>query len=174
MSPRHQHYFLNDGTVYMIHYGDPASYVKGYHDQVAYLVKGVRKAIDGILANSPEPPIILLQSDHGSGLGLFPFSLERTDLPERMSILSAYYFPGGKRQGLHDEITPVNSFRVLFNNYFEANLPTLPDESYFSSWVEPQKFSRVTDKVKGQTYHGPPPPPSTNLPDGRNPFAGSF
>src|SRR5438552_8790363 len=123
--------------------------------------------IDGILANSSEPPIIILQSDHGSGMGLSTQSAEHTDLRERMSILNAYYLPGPGRAALYQGISPVNSFRVVFNAYFGAGLDLLPDRSYFSTWDDPFQFIDVTDRVRpaadtGRVSSPPllsPPPP---------------
>jgi hypothetical protein len=92
--------------------------------------------------------VIILQSDHGSGLGLSTQSLEQTDLRERMSILNAYYLPGPGRQALYPSISPVNTFRVLFNAYFGAGLDLLPDRSYFSTWDEPFKFIDVSRSVR--------------------------
>ena len=113
------------------------------------MVKRTERAIDAILANSAEPPIIVLQSDHGSGMHLDMESAEKTDHRERMGILGAVYLPGGRREGLSDAITPVNIFRVVFNNEFGTKLPLLPAESYYSTWPRPFDFVRVTDKVRG-------------------------
>ena len=52
-----------------------------------------------------------------------------------MSILNAYYFPGGRYEGLYQDISPVNSFRVVLNTFFGAKLPLLPDRSFFSTWT---------------------------------------
>ena len=62
-----------------------------------------------------------------------------------MSILNAYYFPGGRYEGLYQEISPVNSFRVVLNTFFGAKLPLLPDRSFFSTWTDPYRFIDVTD-----------------------------
>jgi hypothetical protein len=150
VSRRDLKYYLNDGSIYQSYYGDANSYVRGYRQEVAYLTKVVEKAIAGILENSPEPPIIVLQSDHGSGLRLDMTSAEKTDHHERMSILNAFYLPDGKREGLRQDMTPVNTFRMIFNNYFGTQLPFLADESYYSSWGSPQHFVRVTDEALGK------------------------
>jgi hypothetical protein len=34
--------------------------------------------------------------------------------------------------GVHDRISPVNAFRVVFDAYFDAQLPLLPDRTYLS------------------------------------------
>jgi hypothetical protein len=127
---------------------DADGYRRYYRDQAAYLTCRIRATIDRILAESPEPPIIIIQSDHGSELNLDMMSVENTDLHERMSILNAYSFPGGRYEGLYDSISPVNSFRVVLNTFFGARLPLLPDKSYFSTWPDPYRFIDVTRSVR--------------------------
>ncbi|MHC5537918.1 hypothetical protein ACYOEI_06770 [Singulisphaera rosea] len=147
ISPHGTQFYLSDGRLYKAHYGGLNNYITGYRKQAAYMVKRVQAVIDDILARSPEPPIIILQSDHGSGSGLDTESLEGSDVKERMSILNAYYFPEKKYDRLYDRISPVNSFRVLFNTVFAAELPLLPDRCFFSTWIEPFNFIDVTDRV---------------------------
>ena len=71
------------------------------------------------------------------------------ELKQKMRILNAYYFPDGDPTKLYPSITPVNSFRTLFNMYFNAQYPLLPDKSYIfenmSGYV--YDFSDVTDRV---------------------------
>ena len=99
-----------------------------------------------ILEHSRQKPIIIIQGDHGSGYHLDWASQENTCLRERFSILNAYYLPGKKKVNLYPSITPVNSFRVVFNAYFKANLPMLPDRSYYSTWDQPYDLHEVTGK----------------------------
>jgi hypothetical protein len=150
VSQHKQRYYLTDGNLFQGYYGDRADYKRGYRDQAAFLTAQIRKTIDGILANSAEPPIIILQSDHGSGLGLSTASAGQTDLVERMSILNAYYLPGlqAGNEPVYQSITPVNSFRVVLNSYFNAGLALLPDRSYYSTWSEPYRFIDVTERVR--------------------------
>jgi hypothetical protein len=155
VSPRGQSYYLSDGDVYKGHYGDEASYVRGYRGEAEYLTGQVERMIDRILATSPEPPVIILQSDHGSGLHLETESLEGTDLRERMSILNAYYLPGGGERALYPSISPVNSFRVVFNTYFGAGLDLLPDRCYYSTWAYPFTFVDVTERVRPASDRDP-------------------
>lgn len=72
-----------------------------------------------------------------------------------MSILNAYYFPRRKYDALHDGISPVNSFRVVFNTFFAAKLELLPDRSFFSTWDQPYHFVDVTDAVAPRALHIP-------------------
>jgi hypothetical protein len=127
---------------------NPERFIEGYRNQSIFITGRIQETIDRILATSPEPPIIILQSDHGSELNLDPEDVHRTDLKERMSILNAYYFPGKRYERLYNSISPVNSFRVVLNTFHGANLELLPDRSYYSKWSEPYQFIDVTDAVR--------------------------
>ncbi len=95
----------------------------GYRNNVAFIDSEILKVVDSILANSRIPPVIIIQGDHGSLLYNTPTQL--------MGILNAYYIPGAMVQ-LYPSITPVNTFRVIFNTEFGQNYPLLPDVSWFS------------------------------------------
>jgi hypothetical protein len=138
---------INDGDEF--HAASPDEYVKGYRGQVAFLVQEVESLIDRLLIESPEPPIILIQADHGPGSHLAHGDADRTDHHERMSILNTYYFPGVERPAeLTPDISPVNSFRVLLNTYFAARLERLDDRAFYATWWNPYHFVDVTDRVR--------------------------
>ena len=103
------------------------------------------ETVDAILANSETPPIIVIQSDHGPGAYLHWGSLESTVPAERFGILNAYYFPDGGYEMLYSGISPVNSFRVVLNEYFGGEYDLLPDRHYYSTWSFPFEFVEVTD-----------------------------
>jgi len=127
---------------------DPALYCKAYRGQAVFITQRIEQTINRILGVSPEPPIIILQSDHGSELNFDVHHADNTEFKERMSILNAYYFPGRRYEALYDRISPVNSFRVVLNTFFAANLELLPDRSFYSTWAEPYHFIDVTDDVR--------------------------
>jgi hypothetical protein len=149
-SPRSRPYFSTDGSLYQAFYGGTADYVQGYRGQCQFASRMAEQAIDAILRNSPEPPIIIVQSDHGPGSRWNCLSADpdQSDLRERMSILNAYYLPGGGDKRLYEDITPVNSFRIVLNHYFGAHLDLLPDTCYFSSLNERFKLVDVTARVR--------------------------
>jgi hypothetical protein len=138
-------YSLADGTDYL---GTQQGYINGYRAQVEYVDKIMEKVISDILSRSSQPPIIIIQGDHGPGAYLDWKSVEKTNLNERLSILNAYYFPGGHSDSLYASITPVNSFRVLFNEYFGLAYPLLEDKSFYATWKNPFNFIDVTGKLK--------------------------
>ncbi len=90
----------------------------GYLNDVQFVNTRVLEAIDAILEKSSRPPIIIIQGDHGSW--------NSTGL-DKFTILNAYYLPNSMDSQLYPQITPVNSFRVVFNQYFRMDYPLLKD-----------------------------------------------
>lgn len=100
--------------------------ITGYRSNVQFIDTQITKAVKRILENSNVPPIIVIQGDHGpSGNIVTPHM--------RLSILNAYYVNEGTKSDLYSAITPVNTFRIIFNHYFGSALPVLEDKSYYSS-----------------------------------------
>jgi hypothetical protein len=93
-----------------------------YLDQLIYENKLLTNAIAGILKNSQAPPIIILQGDHGYRSLFGPHQQE-----EAFTILNALYLPGSKADWFYPGITPANTFRLIFNHYFDCKYPYLPD-----------------------------------------------
>ena len=100
---------------------------KGYINSVKYLNSELLSIIDSILSTSDEPPIIIIQSDHG-----WPLSPKES----RMPILNTYYLPAQSDVSLYETITPVNTFRLLFNTYLEKNFDILEDISYYTNHLQ--------------------------------------
>jgi len=132
---------------YLFDRNGQAIYVAGYGDQfkpedisafLEYSIFGAKKiqeTVDGILRNSKNPPVIIVQSDHGftigedEGLTDTAYSDKGTKL--RYSNFSTYYLPGMKKNLLPQDITPVNTFRFIFNTYFGAKYPMLENKHFF-------------------------------------------
>jgi hypothetical protein len=131
-------------------FGTPEYVRDAYRKQSVFITAKVEQMIDQILANSPEPPVIILQSDHGSGLNYHPNNLELTDLRERFGILNCIFIPDHKIQGLNDRMTSVNTFRVVLRNMMGADLPDLEERSYFSTFDDPLDFTDVTERLHSE------------------------
>jgi hypothetical protein len=147
ISPRKMKYLLCDASSFDSHYG-AENYREGYRRQAIFVTRQIERVIDQILENSPEPPIIILQSDHGSGMNLDAQDVKKSDMHERMGILNAYLFPDRDYHRLSETITPVNTFRVVLNQFFGAQLEMLPEKNYYSTWTSPFDFIEVTDRVR--------------------------
>lgn len=138
-----------DGSHFLEAGGTMDDYLGLYPGQVQYVNDRIIEVVDSILAGSASPPIIILQSDHGPGLYIDWSRVEGNRFKERFGILNALYFPPAEEPvGIHPGLSPVNTFRVLFNTYFCLALPLLPDRSYYSTWNEPYVFTDVTDEVR--------------------------
>ena len=107
----------------------------GYLNQISYLNMRVQKIIDAILEQSKTPPLIILQADHGAR--------QFVGDEGRMAILNAYYFPGERELTLYGSISPVNTFRVIFNEYFGQDFDLLADESLHSTYKDPLNYSLI-------------------------------
>ena len=71
------------------------------------------------------------------------------ELRKKTGILNAYYLPDVDKSVLYPSITPVNSFRVIFNLYFNTDFELLPDEIYvFADSDHPYRFINMTEKVR--------------------------
>jgi hypothetical protein len=119
---------------------DPETYKIAYRDQVIYLNSRLIPLLKSILDDSSTPPIIILQADHGHGL---------SSHSGRMKIFNAYHLPGGGDQQLYETITPVNTFRVIFNYYFAGDFDLLEDASYFSTYDDPYNFTFIANDSSG-------------------------
>lgn len=122
-------------------------YEEDYIEQLIFINGKVRETIDGILSRSARPVIIILQADHGPGSTLDWGDPGYSYIRERMSILNAYLLTNNGNDNLYDDITPVNTFRIIFNDYFNTDYELLDDESYISTWDHPYKLINVTDKI---------------------------
>jgi len=127
---------MKDGTEFS---GTPAEYVAGYSAQLEFANQQALELVEQVLRSSTRPVVIVIQGDHGPGSQLDWDVPEQSNLRERMGILNAYYAPKAEA-ALYPSITPVNSFRVVFNHYLGYNLALLADRSYLSSWRAPYRF----------------------------------
>jgi hypothetical protein len=127
---------------------NPAASQAGYLDQLQFINQEVLTTIDGILANSSSPPIIIIQGDHGPGTRTNYDSWEESCLYERYSILNAYYLPGVEKSSIPEDLSPVNSFRFLFNTYFDTELELMPNRQYFSTSAHFFDFTDVTTETQ--------------------------
>ena len=107
-----------------------------YISQLIFINKKTKELVEAILSKSDNPPIIIIQGDHGTGsLGSTPLDKVSLDkLNERMENLNAYYLPNGGSKTLYSTITPVNTFRKIFNFYFGTDYKILEDVSYYSQY----------------------------------------
>ncbi|MAU00397.1 MAG: hypothetical protein CL608_24915 [Anaerolineaceae bacterium] len=146
-SPHWPFLFDQDGNAVSLENPNHDQLKEGYLAQLIYLNGRITQVVDTILQNSSRDPIIIIQSDHGPA---FEFSMDTPSeslYQERMRILNVYYLPDEAKSMLYPAITPVNSFRLVFNYLFAAELPLLEDQSYFSTYQTPYQFTDVTESI---------------------------
>jgi hypothetical protein len=140
-------FMLLDGPTLLASGMTEAEYVSGYTKQLAYVNKRMMVIIDEITRDAPDA-VILLQGDHGSRLMLTD-RLETTDVREATGILNAYRLPGVDMQGLlYQRISPVNSFRAVFDAYFGEDYPMLEDRSYSGEEQPVWHMVEITQRLK--------------------------
>ena len=124
-----------------------SDYISRYRDQLAFLNTKLLKAVDAILENSSTPPIVVLQGDHGSRAYADLDRPEASYFKENLAILNAYHLPGTAHDRLYPTISPVNTFRLIFKSYFDAELDLLPDVSAWTTWRRPYRFLSFEEAV---------------------------
>jgi hypothetical protein len=105
-----------------------------YRDQAVYISNRMKEIVPKIIANSARLPVIVIQGDHGPTIPSGP--------QQRMRNLNVYYLPDSNAP-VYSTITPVNTFRIIFNTYFGQNLPLLEDVSLYSEYDDPFRFRSI-------------------------------
>jgi len=125
--PHVPYVFSADGTILTdpgYYSGDMAGPVneeylqKGYTGEIAFLNSRLVTILAEILDQSDTPPIIVLMGDHG------------VRDANRAKNFFAVYLPDGAEKVLYPSITPVNIFRIIFDQYFGTSYGLLPDITY--------------------------------------------
>jgi len=100
-------------------------------EQVKYTNKIIRQLVSSIKQKNKSNTIIIISGDHGfrNAFGTKHYMT--------FDNFSAYYFPNKQYKELYPSISPVNSFRVVLNNFFNTNLSLMKDSSIFIPYTLP-------------------------------------
>jgi len=121
-----------------------------YLGQLKFANKKIREVIEK-LTKTDTPPIIIIQSDHG--MRGWDASNRYENLLSAFNNFKAYYFPGKGRNMEFETTTPVNSFRSLFNLYFDEKYELLEDRIYMNAKIELYQLTDVTHMlIKHKDY----------------------
>jgi len=114
-----------------------------YTDQLQFANKKIKDVLDEMLSDEYSP-IIIIQSDHGPKADIDYENPDSVMVKRLFGIFNSYHLPNGGNNEIYETITPVNSFRVVFNYYFDENFELLDDKAYYSNIQVPNRFDDVT------------------------------
>jgi len=109
---------------------------EAFTNQLIFVNKKTTEVINQLL-NSENQPVIIIQSDHGTAF-LFEGKSENWSNPtnemikERTDNINFIFLPKNTENIFSESTTPVNTFRILFNHYFETDFEILEDKVYFA------------------------------------------
>jgi hypothetical protein len=95
-----------------------------YRNAFGFINGEILHVIDGILANSRTLPVIVIRGDYA------PF-LDWT-AQKHLAIHSAYYWSGTNNTPCYPSISPINTFRIVFDTYSREYYPLMREASWFS------------------------------------------
>lgn len=97
--------------------------LNGYYEQLRFATNVIRELVTYIQTNNRKNTIIIVAGDHG-------FKTQEAQVNGyAFNNYSAIYFPDKQYQTLYNSVSPVNTFRLVLNKYFNANLSLLKDSS---------------------------------------------
>jgi hypothetical protein len=114
----------------------------GYLNEIQFVNKRMTDIVNRILSES-EQSIIIIQGDTGSSILNDP-SIDDY-MTKRLSILYAIHMPESSEVIELSNISPVNTYRVIFNEIFETELQML-DKQYY--WNNGDQIENITDQIK--------------------------
>lgn len=126
MMPHWPYFFDRTGAaVHSGSWSDLNGTKEQYLEQLIYVDRLLTNMVAKIQQGSRRPPVIVIQADHG--FRELPGADKRV---ETFTILNALYLPGGRTNVVpFTGITPVNTFRLVLNRYFDAGLPYVADKA---------------------------------------------
>jgi hypothetical protein len=110
-----------------------------YLNQIKFINMRILRLIRTIRLSSRRQPVIILQADEGAAEEEAPRAsfarlkgklLKMARAQVRYNILDAWSFPSGIMNRMPRGMSPVNTFRIVFNRCFGTAYPLLPDLSF--------------------------------------------
>ncbi|MCW3118932.1 MAG: synthase family protein, partial [Chitinophagaceae bacterium] len=96
-----------------------------YLEQVAFCNQWIGSLTRAANKSFKRPRIVIIEGDHG-----YRDADDNQLIRDREFMnLSSYYFSDKDYRLLYKNISPVNSFRVILNKYFNTQLPLLRDST---------------------------------------------
>ena len=97
-----------------------------FKNYISYTNKKLDGIVRDLLEKNNRKAIIIIQSDHGLD------DMPGSNWKDAFRNYTAYFFPDGDYSSIRDNLSNVNTFRILFNKYFGQQLPLLADSSIYN------------------------------------------
>lgn len=133
------------------------SFPERYRPQWSFVHREMKSLIQGLLDEPEETrPIIILTTDEGPNPRDMPETENNIDwasandaqLDQKFAIFAAYYLPDVSNTCMYPGMSSVNTFRLVFDLYFDANVPLLPDRNYIHrDRRHPYDLTEITDRL---------------------------
>jgi hypothetical protein len=129
MMPHKPFYIDKNGNIYKNIFSTYKTKNKDdlYIEQLIYTNSWIDSILNATNRNFTRPRVVIVEGDHG--YRDYPFVPGRRD--KQFMNLSTYYFSDKDYTMLYDSISPVNTFRIILNKYFNAGLPLLKDSTVY-------------------------------------------
>lgn len=111
---------LQDEQTVMGHQYAPALYL----NQLVYCNKWIDSLSTAANQPFPRPRVVVIEGDHG-----FRDSSQIASREKQFMNMNAYYFSDKDYSTLYDNISPVNTFKLIFNKYFHTELVLSKDST---------------------------------------------
>lgn len=151
MIPHDPYVFLRNGQLKKItidQIGKKEYEPDAYFEQLLYADSMIKETVRNIKSHNKPNTIIIVAGDHGFK------DFNKVGVENIFGNLNAFYFPNRNYSLLYDSVSPVNTFRIVLNTYFKANLPLVKDSSII---VSDEKNTIISSKMK-QPVHNPSSP----------------
>lgn len=152
--PHEPYVFDSDGRCLTAAEAQKRTQHEAYVAQVRYANRVIAEIVERLLGRR-EKPIIIVQADEGPYPEPYRTSNRSwtiatpDELAMKSAILNATYFPDGDYSMLDQEITPVNTFRLVFDKYFGTRYGRLPDRIFaFPDYSSIYDFFDVTELAR--------------------------
>ncbi|MDB5199608.1 MAG: hypothetical protein JWO92_1571 [Chitinophagaceae bacterium] len=96
-----------------------------FRNYIVYTDSLAIRIVDSLFKQGSGKDVIIIQSDHGLS------DLNESRKQDAFRNISAFYFPDKEYKPLYNEMSNVNTFRVILNKYFNQKLALLKDSSIY-------------------------------------------
>lgn len=118
--------------------GEEAAYL----EQAKFTEKAIASALEKVIEKAGRSAIVVVQSDHGPAFFQRPGEDKNVFRYHRMRIFNALRVP--QNLTLPEQLSPVNTFRILFDNTFGCKLQDKENRAFLSSYESPFEFVELT------------------------------